>query len=131
MNKFDSLLKKVDIEKLKEFLTSSKKPCYESELLKLVFKDINILNSDSLTLFQNHFVLFHILYKLQNFYQKENKYLYIHFMRTILLKYPQKNYCRFFNENTLNFCNVPCNSNLNYCDFHYEKIGNNKIEELS
>lgn len=131
MDKFETLLKKADIEKLKLFLLSLKKSCYESELLKVTFKNIDILKCNSLTLFQNHFVLFHILYRLQNYFQNDNKYLYIHFMRTILLEYPLKNRCRFFNESTLNFCNALCNENLNYCDFHHKKIGDDKIEEIS
>jgi hypothetical protein len=131
MNKFELLLKKADIDELKKFLISSKKSCYESKLLKITFKNLDILNCDSLSLFQNHFVLFHILYRLQNYFQNENKFLYIHFMRTILLNYPEKSRCRFFNEKTLSFCNAITNTNKDYCDFHFQKIGDNKIEELS
>lgn len=131
MERFESLLNAVNIDELKSYITSLKKPCYESELLRFAFKDIDIINCDSLTLYQNHFILFHILFKLQEHYQNENKYLYVHFMRTILLDYPVKNECRFFNETALNFCKTSCENNKLYCDFHYNKIGDNNIEELS
>ncbi len=131
MEQFEALLNSINIEELKSFISSLKKPCYESELLRLAFKNIDIINCDSLILYQNHFILFHTLFKLQEQYQKENKYLYVHFMRTFLLDYPEKDECRFFNEKTLTFCKSSCEKNKYYCDFHYKKIGENNLEELS
>ena len=130
MDEFEKILNQINIDKLKIFLSSLKESCYESSLLKIAFQNENIIKEDSLSLYQNHFVLFHILYKLQEEYQDKGKYLHIHFMRTFLLDYPDNGKCRFYNEDSSNFCMAPSDNN-NYCNFHFNKIGNNKIEIAS
>jgi hypothetical protein len=131
MDDFRYKLISVNVEEIKVFLLSLKKPCYESEMLKIAFKDINILNIDSLALYQNHFILFHILHLLKAEFEKKNKYLHIHFMRTFLLDYPEEKKCRFYNDKLFNFCNAECNKNKFYCDFHFDKIKDNQIDSIS
>lgn len=131
MDEFSEKISQINIPVLKEFVDSIKKPCYESELLKLIFKDIDIVNDDALTLYQNHFVLFHVLYKLQEEYQKENKYLHIHFMRTFLSDYPGDGKCRFYNDSLSLFCNEQCSRNAFYCESHIKIIGDRQIDLLS
>jgi DnaJ domain/DNA-J related protein len=131
MNDFKNKLDSVNINEIKDFLLSLTKPCYESELLKIAFKELNILNTDSLTLYQNHFVLFHILHILKSEFEKTGKYLHIHFMRTFLLDYPEKNRCRLYNDKLSVFCGSACVKNRFYCDFHFEKIKDNQIDSIS
>ncbi|HOV14238.1 MAG TPA: DnaJ domain-containing protein [Spirochaetota bacterium] len=126
-NKRLSLLKKSD---LKIFLEQLKEPCYESELLKIAFGDKDVLRVDSLELYQNHFLLFYLLYNLQEEYYGQNKYLHIHFMRTFLIDYPKIGICRHYDEYKGLFCSVKTLKNDYYCDFHFDKL-NNDIEELS
>ena len=124
----------IDIEIIKEALNngiSNNKMFFESELMRIAFNDKNILNCDSLTLYQNHFVLFYLLYKLQEEYFQQNKYLHVHFMRTKLNDYPKKNRCRFYDEHNGKFCNVESKEDKYYCEFHEKKIGVSEIEELS
>lgn len=128
---FEERLKSISIEKLKEFLESNPNTHYESELLKVAFQNNDIMKGDNLSLYQKHFVLFYTLYKLQDQYYKINKYLYVHFMRTQLLDYPEKGYCKYYNEDTSSFCNTKIEQDKNYCDFHLEKIGTKEIELLS
>ena len=131
MNNFDNILNNININEIKKFLLSLKKPCYESELLKIAFKDIDILNTDSLSLYQSHFVLFHILHKLKIEFEKDNKYLHVHFMRIFLLDYPEKFKCRFYDEKLSDFCKDSCNKNDYYCNFHFNKISDNQLELIS
>jgi len=131
MKSFEERLKTISIEKLKEFLEKNKSPCYESELLKIAFQDNDIMRGDNLSLYQNHFVLFYTLYKLQDEYYKQNKYLYVHFMRTCLLDYPEKGLCRYYNEDSGRFCCEKTSFDSLYCDFHLEKFGDKEIDTLS
>lgn len=130
MEDFEEKLNLLDKEKLIDFLNKLTKPCYETELLKIAFQNNEVLNVDSLTLYQNHFLLFYLLYQLQNEFYKEEKYLHVHFMRTILLKYPIKGKCRYFIENSSSFCNNDTDSDKNYCQRHLKQI-DNEIENLS
>ncbi|HPO49114.1 MAG TPA: DnaJ domain-containing protein [Spirochaetota bacterium] len=127
---FEQRLEGLNKEKIRSFLTSLKSPCYESELMKVAFENIDILKTDSLALYQNHFLLFYALYKLQDEYYKEDKYLHIHFMRTFLVDYPSSGYCRFYDEHSGSFCRSATSENPYYCDFHYEKV-NGDLEGLS
>lgn len=131
MDQFSNKLNSINKKKIKEFLLSLKSPAYESTLLKLAFPDMDILNASALTLYQNHFVLFHLLYLLQNYFYPHNKYLHIHFMRTFLIDYPGENQCRFYEETFNRFCLAECPNHKSYCDFHLKIVGENKIEELS
>ena len=131
MNEFEEKINKIDKESLKTFLLTLKKPCYESELLKVAIKDISIMECDSLTLYQSHFVLYNVLYKLRDEFHKDNKYLHIHFMRTFVIDYPEHGKCIFYNEELSNFCKNGCTDTNIYCDFHLEKVGDNNIDMLS
>lgn len=131
MDEFIKQLNLVNKEKIREYLLSLKSPCYESELLKIAFPDMDIANASTLVLYQNHFILFHLLYILQNEFYKENKYLFVHFMRTFLASYPKHGICRFYDEYSGHFCGAVCSSNEDYCDFHWKRMEDNAIEELS
>jgi hypothetical protein len=131
MNEFLIRLEKIDRNKLKDHLQSLKSPCYESELFKIAFPQSMISGADPLELYQNHFLLFHILYLLQEDLYLENKYLHIHFMRTSLVDYPGAGMCRFYDEYAGRFCGEGCRERENYCVYHLEIVGENEIEELS
>ncbi|MCP4352577.1 MAG: DnaJ domain-containing protein [Desulfobacterales bacterium] len=129
MDDFAARFSLLDKENLKNFLLSLESPCYESTLLKIAFPGMDILNAHPLTLYQNHFLLFHLLYILQNDFYKEDKYLFVHFMRTFLVQYPEEGMCRFYEEHSGRFCCADCIQS--YCDFHDKMIGNGELEELS
>jgi hypothetical protein len=127
---FNQKLLSIDKDNLVKFLNSLIEPCYESELLKVSFPGINVFNSDSLKLYQSHFVLFHLLYKLQDEFYAEGKYLHIHFMRTFLISYPEIGLCRYYDEQSGKFCKAECLLDKLYCKFHFGKY-ENEIETLS
>jgi len=128
---FEENLKRINVEKLKEFLFGLKAPCYETELMRASFQNKDALRCDSLELYQNHFTLFYVLYKLQEEYYKENKYLNVHFMRTFLSDYPEYSKCRFYDEHTGLFCMAEVLDRSSYCDFHNKIVGEYEIEQLS
>ncbi|MBF0225200.1 MAG: DnaJ domain-containing protein [Desulfobacterales bacterium] len=130
MDNFNEKLAEINEEKLREYIFLLKSPCFESQLLKAAFPDFHIWKSDYLALYQHHFALFHVLYKMQEFFYKSDKYLHIHFMRTSLCDLPKKGNCRYFQEENGIFCSAGCEGN--YCDFHLNLIGGEKqIDFLS
>ena len=131
MDEFRQRVCEIDQEQLKEYLYALREPCYESQLLRVAFPDLDISKADTLTLYQSHFLLFHVLYQLQEELYQEKKYLHIHFMRTILVSYPDPGYCRFFEELLGHFCQAACDPNRGYCDFHANQIGETALDELS
>lgn len=131
MDEFDSRLQTIPREELKAYLRSLSAPCYESQLFKIAFPAIEITQVDPLTLYQNHFLLFHLLYQLQEEFYREHKYLFVHFMRTILLPYPEVGKCRFFDEHLTVFCHRACIHDKNYCPVHAKIVGETALEELS
>jgi hypothetical protein len=130
MNDFDSIISSLPIEKLKEYLLAQKESLYESTLLRVLFGDFDIMDADALTLYQNHFILFHILYKLQDDFEKDGLYLHIHFMRIKTIPYPTNKTCRFYNEELGYFCTEEITSNSKYCEFHLKEF-DNMIDGLS
>lgn len=130
MDEFTRRLREIDQGKLREYLDSLHAPCYESSLLRIAFPQMDIARSDALTLYQNHFLLFHTLYCLQDEFYKEGRYLFVHFMRTILVPYPEEGQCRFFIEDFGRFCKASCPGQC-YCDFHANMLGDTALEELS
>lgn len=131
MDEFVARLAEIDRKQMKQYLVSLQDPCYESQLLKLAFPELEIFRADALTLYQNHFLLFHLLYQLQQELYEENHYLFIHFMRTVVRPYPPQGQCRFFNTHLLRFCRAPCPFGKSYCHFHAAHIGDASLEELS
>ena len=131
MDDFSARLEKIDVKNIKEYLRSLKRPCYESKLFKIVFPLSLISDSDPLELYQKHFLLYHILYKLQDEFYSEGRYLHLHFMRIFLTDYPEKKRCRFYDEHAGQFCGEGCGEGANYCVYHKEIVGESGIEELS
>lgn len=137
MSDFSEQLARVDREKIRAYLCSMTSPCYESTLLKIAFPDLTIHTASALALYQAHFLLFHILYCFQDEFYKENKYLFVHFMRTFLIPYPRNGLCRFYEEYSGRFCKTACSplpdgsGSENYCDFHYRQFKDNALEALS
>ncbi|KPA10042.1 heat shock protein DnaJ domain-containing protein [Candidatus Magnetomorum sp. HK-1] len=121
-------IKKSDIN---SYLTSMSEPCYESTLLRIAYPDINIVQCNTLELYQHHFILFHHLYHLQEKFAQKGQYLHVHFMRTQVLDYPAPGHCRFFDELYHKFCNESCDSSGNYCAFHRRKVGETELDALS
>lgn len=131
MDEFSRRVREIDQEKLKRYLETLPSPCYESQLLGVVFPEMEISSADTLTLYQNHFLLFHVLYRLQDVFYQEGKYLFIHFMRTMLVPYPEDGYCRFYEEHLGRFCRTMCPAGQSYCQFHANQVGDTALEELS
>ena len=121
----------IDQIALKNYLRAQHEPCYESQLLRVAFPELDISQADTLTLYQSHFLLFHVLYGLQNEFYQENQYLHIHFMRTRLAPYPEAGHCRFFEALIGRFCESACASGAEYCDFHRARIGDMALDDLS
>lgn len=130
MDAFDKQLESINTDKIRDFLLSRQTPCYESELMKLAIPEFDIADAAPLALYQNHFILFHILYRLKDEFYEERKYLHIHFMRTSLADYPPEGKCRFFEEHTGMFCGTPCGGK-GFCEFHSAKSRENELDELS
>jgi hypothetical protein len=82
-------------------------------------------------LYQHHFLLFHVLYGLQEEFYQNAFYLHIHFMRTMLLPYPAPGTCRFFNEDLMQFCQAACRNSESYCRFHARQVGDFALDALS
>ncbi len=121
---FDSMIAALPVEKLKEYLKNQREPAYESTLLRVLFGNFSIVDSDALTLYQNHFMLFHILYKLQEEFERDREYLYIHFMRIKLIPYPAYDLCHFYNDELGIFCGEENHNESKYCAFHLEQFYN-------
>ncbi len=131
MNEFRERLNQIDSEKLKGYLRSLESPCYESSMLKIIFPEFDLFKAGVLELYQNHFLLFHLLYKLQDEFQQEGQYLNVHFMRTFLTPYPEKEKCRYYEEDLNSFCRASCVENKAYCDFHFKKSETTALDMLS
>lgn len=131
MDKFITKLNEIDKKQVISFLRTRTSPCYESELYKIAFPQSRIFQENTLSLYQNHFLLFHLLYRLQSEFLEEHKYLHIHFMRIFLTDYPKEGFCRYYHEETHRFCGTPEKEGTGYCSFHSAKVGETEIEELS
>ena len=131
METFATRVHAVDCSRLRAYLQALESPCYESQLLRVVFPELEIARASPLELYQHHFLLFHVLYRLQEEFYQEDQYLYIHFMRTMLLSYPAPGKCRFFNEDLVQFCQAACRDGESYCRFHAQQVGDATLDELS
>ena len=131
MDEFSSRLKTIDRNALKDYLRALEAPCYESQLFQIAFPGQDISDSAPLMLYQNHFLLFHLLYQLQDEFYQENRYLFVHFMRTMLLPYPGAGKCRFFDEQLVLFCDSVCPQGEQYCPYHAGLVGDSSLEEIS
>ncbi|MBN2657318.1 MAG: DnaJ domain-containing protein [Spirochaetales bacterium] len=112
---------------LKDYLSGLKSPCYETDLMRATF-GLKTIPSDALELYQLHFALFHTLYSLQKEYATEGFYLHIHFMRTFLLPYPRKGYCRHYDPEGF-FCRTETEGT--YCDFHSKPEDELALDDVS
>jgi hypothetical protein len=130
-DEFATRVQAIDQAALKRFLRSQQEPCYESQLLRIAFPELDISQANTLFLYQSHFLLFYVLYRLQNEFYQENRYLFIHFMRTILVTYPEAGQCRFFDEHLCCFCEAACSAEDDYCDFHRAQVRETALDELS
>ncbi len=128
---FTTLLAGINRDALSAFLRSLREPCYESQLLKIAFPEFEIFRAEPIELFQHHFLLFHVLYELQDAFYQEHHYLFVHFMRTMLLPYPDAGCCRYFHEQLVSFCGAACPDGGSYCEYHAALVGELALEELS
>ncbi|PIE32963.1 hypothetical protein CSA56_13610 [candidate division KSB3 bacterium] len=131
MDEFSTRLRTIDREQLKHYLRSLPTPCYESQLFRVAFPDVEVTLAEPLSLYQHHFLLFHLLYQLQDEFYAEGEFLFVHFMRTIVRPYPDIGACRFFEENLTLFCRAACPPGKTYCDVHEAMVGQTALEELS
>jgi len=131
MDGFAGHLASLDAEKVKSHLLSLRSPCYESQLMGIGFPEMRISDMSPVLLYRCHFLLFHLLYRLQEEFYAEGKYLFIHFMRIFLTDYPAPGMCRWYEEHTGTFCKAVCRGQETYCDFHLSKRENYALDELS
>ena len=131
MDIFTQRLQALDVGQLKAFLQDRHEPCYESQLLRVAFPELEIAYATPLALYEHHFLLFHVLYALQDEFYRAQAYLFIHFMRTVLRPYPPAGACRFFHEQLTTFCHAPCPAGADYCAFHQAQVGETALEALS
>jgi len=130
-NSFEKHLEGVSVSEIQQYLSNMTEPCYESTLLQIAFPGMNIIRCSTLELYQHHFVLFHILYRLQETYSQQNQYLRVHFMRIQLLYYPEAEHCRYFDDVYQKFCCALCNQGELYCQFHKRLLGETELDRLS
>lgn len=128
---FTRRVQTIDQTALKRYLSAQREPCYESQLMRIAFPEFDIAQAGPLALYQHHFLLFHVLYRLQNDFYRENRYLHIHFMRTRLAPYPDAGFCRFFDDLLGAFCAAACADGGDYCEFHRERVGDSALDDLS
>lgn len=131
MDEFNRKLNQIDRGRILSFLQKAEKPCWESTLYKIAFPHSPMLNEETLTMFQHHFLLFHLLYRLQADLFETGRYLHVHFMRIHLADYPGDGYCRYYEEASGRFCGAPCLSSRTYCQFHLPHMGETELETLS
>ncbi len=129
--KFETRLSAIDRDKIREYLLSLEKPCYESTLLHIAFPEMAISSASALSLYQHHFLLYHTLYILQDEFYARYRLLYIHFMRTFLIAYPEKGFCRSYDPYLARFCAVACETGHDHCQFHENRMGDGDIDRLS
>ena len=121
----------IDRLNLEQTLRHLSAPCFESELLSAAFQKFGIMQASALELYQHHFLLFHMLYVLQNEFRQEGRYLHIHFMRTMLLSYPCADECRHYLADPGVFCKEPVIAGRELCHHHLEIVGEHALEHLS
>lgn len=128
---FNERLAAINRAELRRFLQGLREPCYESQLLRIAFPTFEISHAEPLALYQHHFLLFHALYQLQEEFYREGQYLFIHFMRTMLLPYPATGQCQYFHEQLAAFCRAACPDGKAYCAYHADLLGDAALDELS
>ena len=131
MDEFTRKLRQIDHDALLTFLRALDKPCYESTLHRIAFPESRLLYEDTKTLFHHHFLLFHVLYRLQAALAPIDQYLHVHFMRIYLTDYPETGHCRYYEEKTGQFCRAACSRQKGYCPFHARWVGETELETLS
>ena len=129
--KLDQKLAGIDLGAVVRHLRALPAPCYESTLLRIAFPDMEIASASPLDLYRNHFALFHLLYRLQEEFYQEGVYLHVHFMRVFLAEYPVSGKCRYYIDDTGQFCGADCAGENNYCPFHRNSVGESAVEALS
>jgi hypothetical protein len=129
--KLDQKLAGIDLGAVVRHLRALPAPCYESTLLRIAFPDMEIASASPLDLYRNHFALFHLLYRLQEEFYQEGVYLHVHFMRIFLAEYPVSGKCRYYIDDTGQFCGADCAGENNYCPFHRNSVGESAVEALS
>lgn len=120
----------MDTEAVRTLMLSLNAPCFESRLLRVAFPGFDILRADPLTLYQRHFLLFHLLYQMKDLFHQEGRYMFVHFMRTFLTDYPPPGRCRFYYPLNGQFCGKFANDG-DYCRFHRDKVGDDALAILS
>ena len=127
----DRILAGVDRGGVVRHLRELTAPCYESSLLRVAFPDMEIGSASPLDLYRSHFALFHLLYRLQEEFYPEGLYLHVHFMRIFLAEYPASGKCRYYLDDTGQFCGAGCEGENDYCPFHRKRVGESALEALS
>lgn len=131
LNGLEDCLSRMCKTELKEFVLAAAEPVWESELLKIAFPEIEIAGDDSLGLFQAHFALFHELYKMQAELSEQGLHLHIHFMRTVVRRFPDSGKCREFFDDVADFCRAPCVEESTKCRFHFSLEDLKAVDALS
>jgi hypothetical protein len=117
-------MKRIDLQELLYFLSDRPSPILETELLKYFFPEVS-LDFNQFDFFKAHFLLHHHLYLLKDeLAMKQENLLFIQLSSIYLFKYPQGGLCRYFFNDSKNFCLNSTYDN-SYCPTH-----NNHNSEL-
>ncbi len=126
---FSGYLERIDTEALRSFIQNLKEPVWENELINVAFGVGDSWTIPALTLYRQHFSLFHVLHKLRLEFERERKFLHIHFMRTFLIDIPAG--CRYYCADLSSFCGEPLENGSHLCNFHSKLQGEAQLDELS
>lgn len=131
MQTFKEILNTADKEAVHKCITESKDSLMESAILRKCFPKLNLFDASPIMIYRCHFVLFHILYSMQNIFYEDGRYLYIHFMRTGLHDIPKDGHCRYFDEELLMFCCLPSKEKMPSCKNHEKYFDDCAVSILS
>ena len=125
---FDYLNKRFD--KLENYLIKEDRLMFESEIIRHFLPEVSISQCNNLSLFQIHFVLFHKLYSIKPFLEKDNYFVSVHFMRMGVKKFPKQGLCRYYDINLNQFCSEIVCSNTSFCFKHETQIYDTELLDL-
>jgi hypothetical protein len=126
---FEGYLNRIDLYRLKSFIKNLKEPVWENELINVAFGVNDSWSVPALVLYRQHFSLFHVLHRMRLEFEKEKKFLHIHFMRTFLIDIPCG--CRYYCADLAAFCGEALQNGSYLCEFHQKLQGEAQLDELS
>lgn len=123
MRESTAMSEKIDTELLYEYLLDREMPVVETDLLRAFFPESAAVLSGgvSLELFRYHFRLYHALYRLEQKLLHSDYLLCIKHIWIYLLKLPGGGKCRYFDEESVQFCRGSVKTGSSFCAIHTYK----------